>query len=145
MKRRFTWRGFPESIEAWVVLASVLGFSCSPPAERSAMERVIDVAARSPRRMEVRFAGGLPWSELRPGASIPTAEALELEGMADGVAHEDERAAAVATVLAGRLADGLGKLEELCRRTTCDAAAWSDLAAARYASAVDRNEPERLP
>lgn len=110
------------------------------------VSRLVALAPRSVRVAEPRLTGGFPWAAYRGARRSNNAavdnEMLRLSGAAgDLAAHADstktpeaEHAAGIAMVLIDKPAEAMRRLETAARRSG-DAAAWSDLAAARYAAA----------
>lgn len=110
--------------------------------------RLAEAAPQSQRRIEARFSGGFRWAPLRAAEKGELSDdEWQLEGAAaqflSDPAHQ--HAAGVARALLGSFADAVVRLERVCRAEPANAAAWNDLSAARYARAVDQDDPHRLP
>lgn len=100
------------------------------------------------RTVEPRLSGGFAWKAFRsPGDSNEhpvTAAALTVVERARRLAaSNDDHAGAIGSLVAGDSEHAIRALEGV-GGITPSAAAWSDLAAARYIASVKRNEPWRL-
>jgi CHAT domain-containing protein/tetratricopeptide (TPR) repeat protein len=126
------------------------------PRPVTSIERLVRAAAALPRSIDVRLTGGFRWTPARTVRRLrnrPTNDELELEGIAGEILRAGERpssveslhAAGIAALLIDQRGDAIVQLERALRLAPHDGAIASDLAAARFAAAMDRNEPERLP
>lgn len=119
--------------------------------------RLVALAPASARQVEPRLSGGFAWAPyrgpMRSTDSAADAERLKLGGAAGDAldraqrdhSTEAQRAAAVALMLIDRPADAVDRLQATAEQSPGDARAWNDLAAARYASAVQLQRPSLLP
>lgn len=118
------------------------------------LTRLIAAAPRDHRFVEARLSG-FPWARVQPpsrGGAPADPAALRLDGVAGDVLERTQDAASpeaghargVALLLVRRAADSIAALEQAARASK-DARAWSDLAAARYALAVQAKRPSQLP
>jgi tetratricopeptide (TPR) repeat protein len=123
---------------------------------RQSVARLVALAPRSARSVEPRLTGGFAWAAYagsnRAAGEQPDAGRMKLVGAAgslveragrDGSA-EAQHDAGVALVLVRAPADAIPRLEAAAR-TSNDAAAWSDLAAARYAAAAQLGRASLYP
>jgi CHAT domain-containing protein/tetratricopeptide (TPR) repeat protein len=118
--------------------------------------RLIALAPASSRIVEPRLSGGFAWAPyrgpMRSTDSAADAERLKLGGAAgDAIARaqrdrgaEAQHAAGVAMLLVEKPEMAAARLEPSARASH-DAKTWSDLAAARYAAAVQLGQPSLLP
>ena len=150
-KRRFGRPVWLIAIAAAVILAIAL-----PLMRRtfwgSPIDKLVALAPRSARIVEPRLTGGFPWAgyhgPLRAVGGSADAERLELGGAAGALIRraehdpsaEAQHAAGVAMVLVEKPDEAITRLE-FAARTSHDASTWSDLAAARYATAVQFRRP----
>ncbi|HUP60880.1 MAG TPA: CHAT domain-containing protein [Thermoanaerobaculia bacterium] len=114
----------------------------------SPMERLARAAPQSDRRVEARFSGDFRWAPLRRAEkSKRSDEEWQLEALAAEFLPDENRqhAAGVARALLGSFADAVSRLDHACHSAPANAAACNDLAAARYALAIDYDDPHRLP
>ena len=133
-------------------LSYILIRSNRPEAQLHAL---VEATPRDGRYLETRLTGGFPWAPLRPVQRDPGAEPdpqqMKLVGVAGDVIEETagdpspeaQHAAALAMLVSGsyeRAAETLAKLAESSR----DARIWSDLAAAKYTTAVHAGNPPQL-
>jgi CHAT domain-containing protein/tetratricopeptide (TPR) repeat protein len=143
------------AILAAVAVAAWMTY-CQPesPGPASPIQRLVQAAPRSDRRLEARFCGGFGWAPFRdPKSARPSEEEWDLEGVTGQILSDSERtgnvdtlhATGVARALLGSLEESATRLEAVCRFRPRDAVAWNDLGAARYARAMDEDDPERLP
>ena len=121
------------------------------------MSKLVALAPVSGRQVEPRLSGGFAWAPfhgpMRATDSAPDTERLKLGGAAgDAIeraqrdhSQEAQRAAAVALLLIDRPTDAIGRLQAIAGQSPGDARAWNDLAAARYAAAVQLRRPPLLP
>lgn len=124
--------------------------------DTSQVARLVAAAPRSARLVEPRLTGGFAWARYRGSArSTGTgvdAEALELAGEAGALVKradaersaDAQHAAGIAMVLIEQPAEAVRRLELAALRKN-DAAAWSDLAAARYAAAASAGRASLYP
>ena len=124
--------------------------------DRSGVARLVDLAPRSMRVAEPRLTGGFAWapyhgSARSTGGSIDSemlklaGEAGELVQRADAKKTADaQHAAGIAMVMIDRSPTAIGRLE-IAAQEKNDAAAWSDLAAARYAAAQTEGRTSLIP
>lgn len=122
----------------------------------SPVTRLVAAAPRSARVVEPRLTGGFAWARYRGSArstgTAVDAEALELAGEAGALVKradaeksaDAQHAAGIAMVLIDQPAEAVRRLELAASRKN-DAAAWSDLAAARYASAAAAGRASLYP
>lgn len=116
---------------------------------------LVEAAPRDGRYIEPRVTGGFPWAPLRAsrrsGTAPLDADHMQLIGAAGRVLDrtaEDpspraQHASALAHLLAGR-SDEAGALLAKTIRSAPDATMWSDLAAARYVTAEETQNPSHL-
>ena len=153
---RFRW---------WAVAAAVLVALVSIPAFRNfrgpsrapSVDRLVELAPRSVRVLEPRLSGGFAWAPYRGPvrSSQPNVDSkrLQLTGVAgDLVERADrepsagtQRDAGVALVLIDEPQQAVDRLRDATARAPNDAKAWSDLAAAQYAMAVQLGRPSVYP
>lgn len=119
------------------------------------IEILVAAAPRDGRLLEPRISGGFPWAPLRArrrAASDPLdAGQMKLVGAAGEVLQKTDgdtslrarHAAALAHLLASRPEEAAALLRPLAE-TAKDARVWNDLAAARYAGAVQSEDPAQL-
>ena len=122
----------------------------------SPIDKLVALAPRSARIVEPRLTGGFAWAgyhgPLRAAGGPADAERLELGGAAGALIQRAERdssadaqhAAGVAMVLVEKPDEAITRLESAARASH-DARTWSDLAAARYAAAVQFRRPSLYP
>lgn len=115
---------------------------------RTPAERLVELAPRSLRAVEPRLTGGFVWAPYRGPVRASDDEAgaaqLKLKGLAGELLEraDGERSAAaqrdagVGLVLIGESGQAVARLREATTKAPQDARAWSDLAAAQYALAV---------
>jgi tetratricopeptide (TPR) repeat protein len=118
--------------------------------------RLVALAPSSARQVEPRLSGGFAWAPyrgpMRSTDSAADAERLKLGGAAGDAleraqrdhSQEAQRAAAVALMLIDRPADAIDRLHAAAEQSPADTRAWNDLAAARYAAAVQLQRPSLL-
>lgn len=123
---------------------------------RSPIHQLIAVAPRTSRRVEPRLAGGFPWAAYagtdRAVARTIDAQQMKLAGVAGDLVTRADRdggidarhAAGVAMVLLQNPADAVARLEGVAA-TSRDPNVWSDLAAARYATASQLGRASLYP
>lgn len=122
-----------------------------------AMSRLVTLAPSSARIVEPRLSGGFAWAPyrgpMRSADSPADAERLKLGGAAgdaieralrDG-SEQAQHAAGIALVLVDQPAQAVDRLGRVAEQSPNDVHVWSDLAAARYAAAVELQRPLLLP
>lgn len=139
----------------WWLAAAAAAIACvawlawrSPESARQdGISRLVDAIPAGSRYLEPRLTGGFPWAPLRPafrsGERELDAGQMKLIGAAGEVLEraegdpspEAKHAAAVAHLLAGRPAEAATRLAAVAE-SNGGARVWSDLAAARYQSAL---------
>src|ERR1041385_5726932 len=106
---------------------------------RSPIDRLIASAPHEHRLVEARLSG-FPWARLQAptrGEAKPDPADLKFTGAAGGVLEStDNHAKGVAYLVTGHRNDSITALERAASDSK-DARVWSDLAAARYVSAVE--------
>jgi CHAT domain-containing protein len=126
----------------------------SPASNPSPIDRLIAVAPHDHRVVEARLSG-FPWARMQApsrGDARPDPADLKVAGAAGEVLEataaqhqpESRHATGLAYLLIGRRNDSIAALEQAARNST-DAHAWNDLAAARFAVAVEDEHPSQLP
>ena len=116
--------------------------------------RLIEASPRDHRLVEPRLAG-FRWARLQSsarGTAAADPADLKLQGAAGDVLEKtldrrdpsDEHAKGVAYLLIGRTTESITALEQSAQRSN-EWRAWNDLAAARYALAIDGKAPSQLP
>ena len=142
---------FPRASQVIVVILSgMLTAHCEREVHVTAapLARVADATPRSDRRIESRFSAGFHWAPLRAAekAKHPDEE-WRLEALAAQFLPDpsNQHAAGVTRALLGSFEDAVTRLDRVCRAEPENAAAWNDLAAARYGLAIDHDDPHRLP
>ncbi|HXH93305.1 MAG TPA: CHAT domain-containing protein [Thermoanaerobaculia bacterium] len=145
-KRRFLRPTWIIAIAAVVVLAIALAALRQAIHPSSPTDTLVALAPRSARLVEPRLTGGFPWAgyhgPMRATGTTPDAQQLKLGGAAGDLIEraehdqsaEAQHAAGVAMVLVEKPDEAIAKLETAARASH-DAKSWSDLAAARYATA----------
>jgi len=128
-----------------VVLATVL---IVRPWRRDPVQALVAAAPRSARSVEARLSGGFAWAPYHgsmraSGAPSDMGQMKFIGKAAEAIerAQRDpspdaQRAAALALVLIEQPDDAIGRLAAQAKRTSSNATAWSDLAAAQYAAAL---------
>lgn len=141
---------------AAAVLIAVIAFPLLRRRDDS-IARLIALAPASARIVEPRLSGGFAWAPYRgPMRSSDTAadtERLKLGGAAGDAIERAQRdrseraqhAAGVALVLVDQPAEAIDRLRGVAEQSPNDVRVWSDLAAARYAAAVELQRPSLLP
>jgi tetratricopeptide (TPR) repeat protein len=124
--------------------------------EQPSMGKLVAFAPKSERAIELRLSGGFAWAPYRGpsrSANAPVDVArLKLGGAAGEVIErgESDRSvqaqhdAGVAMVLVEKPEEAAARLEKVARASN-DAQTWSDLAVARYATAVRDRDASRFP
>jgi CHAT domain-containing protein len=136
----------------WSATRSTSDRSDTPDA--SPIAHLIAVAPHDHRVVAARLSG-FPWARLQApsrGDAKPDPADLKVAGAAGEVLektadhHQSEarHATGVAYLLIGRRSDSIAALEQAARNSS-DVHAWNDLAAARYAVAVEDERPSQLP
>jgi CHAT domain-containing protein/tetratricopeptide (TPR) repeat protein len=149
---RLWWLAVAAAIAAIAIAVPLLRRSESHLA--SPMARLIEVAPRRHRLVEARLTG-FPWARLQApsrGNAVPDPADLKLAGAAGEVLEKtasrndplSRQATGVAYLLIGRRSESIAALASATTDSK-DAAAWNDLAAARYAMAVQDEHPAQLP
>jgi hypothetical protein len=145
-KRRFLRPTWIIAIAAVVVLAIALPALRQAIRPKSPTDTLVALVPRSARLVEPRLTGGFPWAgyhgPMRATSSTADAQQLRLGGAAGELIEradhdqsaEAQHAAGVAMVLVEKPDEAIAKLESAARASH-DAKSWSDLAAARYATA----------
>ncbi|HXH37239.1 MAG TPA: zf-HC2 domain-containing protein [Thermoanaerobaculia bacterium] len=155
-KRRF-------SRPVWLVaLAAAVVLTVALPAVRNALRRgspideLVTLAPRSARIVEPRLTGGFAWAgyhgPMRAAEGAANTEQMKLGGAAGALIERAEHdpapnaqhAAGVALVLVEKPEEAIARLETAAHASH-DATIWSDLAAARYAAAVQLRRPSLYP
>jgi CHAT domain-containing protein len=130
------------------------GRSEPPLVTATPIERLARAAPSSGRRLETRFSGDFRYAPLRPlPSSRPAEDEYDLEGVAGEILAESDRtrsadglrAVGVARGLLGSFEESVRRLESASQLGPDDPGIWNDLAAARYAVAIDKDDPQRLP
>lgn len=116
--------------------------------EPSPIARLIDTAPTQHRYVEARLSG-FRWAQLQAparGTAPPAVADLKLAGAAGEVLEntKSDHAAGVAYLLIDRRKESIAALEKAAKDSD-DAHVWNDLAAARYAFAVQDERPSQLP
>lgn len=123
--------------------------------DAASIQILVQAMPREGRTLEPRLTGGFPWAPLRvrratsDGAldadqmKLVGAAGTVLEQTANDSSPEARHAAAIAHLVAGRPAEAAEQLTALAGRES-DARIWSDLAAARYALALQRDDTSQL-
>lgn len=140
---------------AAAIIVAVIGFPMLR--QRSdPMARLVAVAPASARPVEPRLSGEFGWAPyrgpMRSGDSAIDVERMKLQGAAGEVLEraqrdhspEAQRAAADALVLVDRPVDAIDRLRTIAEASPRDARVWNDLAAARYAAALQVERPSLL-
>ncbi len=145
-KRRFLRPAWIIAIAAVVVLAIALPALRQAIHPKSPTDTLVALVPRSARLVEPRLTGGFPWAgyhgPMRATGTTADAQQLKLGGAAgeliENADHdqsaEAQHAAGIAMVLVEKPDEAIAKLETAAR-VSKDAKSWSDLAAARYATA----------
>jgi CHAT domain-containing protein len=149
----------PRKRTVWIAAAAVTAVAIGGSLlwqrrEPSLIERMAEAAPRHHRLVPARLSG-FPWAELQApsrGGTPADPGDLKLDGVAGAVLEEttdrigaDARhARGVALLLIRRPDESIAVLEEAAR-TSDDARAWNDLAAARHAIAIRDDRAAELP
>jgi tetratricopeptide (TPR) repeat protein len=149
--RRFGRPMWLLAVAAAILLAVALPAVWQSLRHGSPMDELVARAPRSARVVEPRLTG-FPWAgyhgPMRASGGSTDAERLRLGGAAGELIEKADRdhsteaqhAAGVAMVLVDKPDEAIARLESAAR-TSHDAKTWSDLAAARYAAAVQFRRP----
>jgi len=155
-RQRFGKPRWLVAIAAAIVLAMALPAVWHVLRHGSPTDELVALAPRSARIVEPRLTGGFAWAgyhgPVRAAAGPTDAEKLKLGGAAGELIEKAERdhsaeaqhAAGVAMVLVEKPDEAMAQLESAARASH-DAKTWSDLAAARYAAAVQFRRPSLYP
>ena len=149
VRPRGGWQRWLLAAAAVLVIAVPLAFVAVRSRQGDPLQALVAVAPRSARPVEARLSGGFPWAPyrgpMRANDAALDREQMKLAGAASEVLDRAERdpsdealrAAALAMVLIDREELGIERLSAETKRAPRDATAWSDLAAAQYAAALD--------
>jgi hypothetical protein len=119
--------------------------------------RLVRLAPRSARSVEARLSGGFAYAPYRGpnrGAEAGSAAGrMKLIGAAGELVERadaensaaTQHAAGIGLVLVERPEDAIARLRTAAEHSSADAAAWSDLAAAEYATALQQRRPSLYP
>jgi tetratricopeptide (TPR) repeat protein len=156
-RRRFSKPTWFLALAAALVLAVALPVMWHFIHGGSPTDELVSLSPHSARIVEPRLTGGFPWAAYHgpmraAGGSVTDAERLKLGGAAGELMQRAEHdpsadaqhAAGVAMVLVEKPEEAIAKLESAARASH-DAKSWSDLAAARYAAAVQYRRPSLYP
>ena len=125
--------------------------------ERDGVARLVALAPSTARAIEPRVSGGFAWAPYEGPMRAEKAEddtaRMKLTGAAgelidrarSDASSDAQRAAATALILIERPADAIDRLQGIAVKTPDDVRAWSDLAAARYAAALQLQRPSLFP
>jgi tetratricopeptide (TPR) repeat protein len=153
LARRSRWLIALAALVVLVVALPVLRLAMHPA---SPVRGLVAAAPRSARVVEPRLTGGFPWAEyhgsLRASDAAADSARLKLGGAAGELIDRAERdrsaaaqhAAGEALVLIEKPEEAVARLETAAKSSR-DASIWSDLAAARYAAAVQLGRTSLLP
>lgn len=144
---------------AAVAAAVLIAFIAFPLLRRhdDPIARLIALAPSSARIVEPRLSGGFAWAPyrgpMRSADSTADADRLKLGGAAGDAIERAQRdgsepaqhAAGIALVLVDQPAQAVDRLRIVAEQSPNDVHVWSDLAAARYAAAVELQRPSLLP
>ncbi|HEV7572863.1 MAG TPA: CHAT domain-containing protein [Thermoanaerobaculia bacterium] len=156
-RRRFGRPAWLLALAAALVLAIALPVLWRGMRHDSPTDQLVSLSPRSARVVEPRLTGGFPWAAYHgpmraAGGSVTDAERLKLGGAAGELMQraehdrsaEAQHAAGVAMILVEKPDEAIAKLESAAKASH-DAKSWSDLAAARYAAAVQFRRPSLYP
>jgi tetratricopeptide (TPR) repeat protein len=149
------WKPWLAAVAAAVVIAVLV------PAIRlfrgSPIDRLVEASPRAARIVEPRLAGGFAWAPYhgsQRATENPSSDParMKLTGVAGELIEQTQHdasaqaqhAAGVAMVLTQNPEEAMARLEKAAA-TTPSASTWSDLAAARYATASARGRPALYP
>lgn len=139
---------------AAVLIAVVVAFPLYRQRQTALIAQLIEAAPKEHRSVEARLSG-FPWARMRAasrgGAPPPDPADLHLAGAAGVVLEktagredpQSRHSAGVANLLIGRPHESIAELERAANGSN-DAHAWSDLAAAHYALAIQEEKSARL-
>ncbi|HEX2061124.1 MAG TPA: hypothetical protein VHK90_10310, partial [Thermoanaerobaculia bacterium] len=123
----------------------------------SPAEQLVELAPREVRVLETRLSGGFAWAPyrgpVRASEGDIDASRMKLTGVAGDLVERADREkspdaqhdAGVALVLIDQPLQAVARLRDATTRAPNDAKAWSDLAAAHYAVAVQLGRPSAYP
>ena len=141
------------TVAAAAALIALVALPFVRDSRRSPAERLVELAPRSLRAVEPRLTGGFAWAPYRGPARAPAGESdaaqLKLKGVAGELLEraDRERSAAaqhdagIGLALIGETSQAVTRLRAATASAPRDARAWSDLAAAQYALAVQLGRP----
>jgi CHAT domain-containing protein/tetratricopeptide (TPR) repeat protein len=139
------WWMVAAAVLAVVVVAAVAIVQLTR--SRSPIDRLIASAPHEHRPVEARLSG-FAWARLQTpsrGEAKPDPADLKFAGAAgEALESKDPHAKGVADLVIGRRSDSVTTLEHAANDSK-DPRVWSDLAAARYAFAVEDEHPSQLP
>lgn len=119
--------------------------------------RLVQLAPRSARSVEARLSGGFDYAPyrgpMRGTEDGSAAERMKLIGAAGELVERADadrsasaqHAAGIGLVLVEKPEDAIARLRDAAERSPADAAAWSDLAAAEYATALQQRRTSLYP
>lgn len=118
--------------------------------------RLVRLAPRAARSVEARLSGDFTWAPYHGpmrGTEISSAERMKLIGAAGELVERadaqgsaaSQHAAGVGLVLIEKPEDAIARLRSAAERSPSDAATWSDLAAAEYATALQERRASLYP
>ena len=146
----------------WLLAAAIVVAILAVPLTRqlltrqSSVSRLVALAPKSARVVEPRLSGGFAWAAYagadRAAGEKTDTRQMQLGGAAGELAEQADRdrgvdaqhAAGVAMVLVEKPADAIPRLEAAAANSR-DAQIWSDLAAARYATASQLGRASLYP
>jgi tetratricopeptide (TPR) repeat protein len=126
-------------------------------AQTTPMDRLVRLVPQTARPSEARLSGGFAWAAYQGPMRADEADAdpqrMQLIGAAGEIVAEADRdrssdaqqAAGVALVVTDRPLQAVARLQSAVQASSNDAEAWSDLAAAQYATANRLARPSLLP
>jgi hypothetical protein len=141
---------------AAAVIAYPLAMHFSASLRPNMITRLAAAMPASERTIEPRLTGGFRWAPLqdlrRSGSQARSPEELIAAGAAGSILRQignDQRpdalhAAGVAYLVAGKAGDAVATLGQAVHAAPRDAKAWSDLAAAFYCVAAQRDDPSDM-
>jgi CHAT domain-containing protein len=154
-RARRTWPWWLAAAAA-AIAVTYLGFGMlQSDVQGNAISRLASAAPRSGRHVEPRVTGGFPWAPLQSVArgGNPGLDAAQmkfigaagevLEQTVNDPSPDAQHAAAIAHLIAGRPSEAAVLLTRVISEAPT-AGRWNDLAAARYAAAVQLGQPTQL-